>query len=118
MISSQRKAHKYVWLVLALVLAVLLILTIKDLDFTTNFGIVENEQLRAQLNDDTIIIQLSKPFQNPSMVVYELDSGNERGKVLGQLHGIGSYTFKASPKVMGIVVVDEIKKKELYKIQF
>ncbi len=118
MISSQRKSHKYIWLVITIVMPILLVMALNDLSFSSESNSVKMEKLTVSLKDSIVQIELTQPFQSPSPVVYELDDKGRSGKILGQLKGIGKYKFSASKAVNGIVVMDAIKKEELFKIEF
>ncbi|MDT0605444.1 hypothetical protein [Croceitalea rosinachiae] len=118
MIASQRKSHKYVWLIIAIVIPVMLFFAIKDLDFSTTSNNSKKEQLTASFNHSKVQIQLRQPLQSPSPLVYELNANGKPGKILGQLNGIGNYKFSTSSTAKGIVVKDGIKNEELFKIEF
>ena len=117
MILSQRKAHKYIWLVITIAIPILLFFAIKDLDFSSKPGTLKSKQLTAYIEENTLQIQLNEPFKSPSPLVYEMDTNGKVGKLIGQLRGVGNYKFMVSSKVKGLVVLDGIKKEELFKIE-
>ncbi len=119
MIASQRKTHKFIWLGMALAIPVLLFFSVRNLTFTGAIGDASpSEILNAQWGGDTITITLNTSFKNASAVVYGLNKEGKLSRPLGQLLGTGTYTFEASDDIVGIVVIDKIKEKELYKIEF
>ncbi len=118
MIASQRKAHRVIWLILVIVIPVLLFFAVKNLDFSSAQNNSQKEQISAQMKEGKVQIELHTSFASPSAVVYELTHEGKAGKVLGQLAGIGEYTFQASDNIMGILVLDKIKNEELLKIEF
>lgn len=116
MIASQRSAHKFIWLGMAVAVPILLFFTISTLDFSVA-EISQKEQVTVQKVGSNIEIQLNRPFVSPSAVVYELSSSGT-SKILGQLQGVGDYSFEATSEAIGILIKDEIKKKELLKVEF
>ena len=118
MISGQRKVHKFIWLVLAVVLPVLLFLAIRNLNFSPTQIVSVEEQVIAKMIEGKVEIELNIPFESPSAVVYELTHEGKTGRVLGQLEGAGTYSFPASENSRGILVLDNIKNEELLKIEF
>lgn len=120
MISSQRKAHKFIWLGIVVIIPILLFFAIRDLEFSSPFAKnqLPQEELSVSLDRPLVKVHLHRPLKSPSVLVYELDSKGKRGAVLGQLQGVGTYTFSTAPKSKGILIFDEIKKEEHYKIEF
>lgn len=118
MISGQRKAHKFIWVLLAVGLPILLFFIIRNLDFSSTQTYSQKNQIDAKMKEGKVEIELNTPFASPSAVVYELNQGGKKGHVLGQLEGMGTYTFQASENSMGILVLDEIKNEELLKMEF
>ncbi len=120
MIAKQRKAHKLVWLLMAVVAPILLFFAIKDLDFAANIKATETtEQFKVDLaKDRTVLITLSKPLPSSSSVLYEIDAAGKLGKVMGQLQGKGTYKFQVSEAASGIAIVDKIKNENIYTTTF
>ncbi|MEO1011703.1 MAG: hypothetical protein AAFX53_10390 [Bacteroidota bacterium] len=118
MIASQRKAHKFIWLGIAIVIPILLFFVIRNLDISPAQTTVKGDKIVAKKVGKTVEIKLGRSFVSPSAVVYELNPDGDPEKVLGQLKGAGDYSFEASKGTLGIRVVDEIKKEELFKIEF
>ncbi|MEO0572062.1 MAG: hypothetical protein AAF039_10195 [Bacteroidota bacterium] len=119
MIAGQRKAHKLIWLGMALAIPIVLFFAVRNLTFTEAIsGTSPSGQLKARFDTDRITITLNTSFKSPSAVVYALDKEGKIGRPLGQLSAPGTYSFRTSDKVIGVVVVDKIKEQELYKIKF
>ena len=118
MILSQRKSHKYIWLVITIAMPILLFFAIKDLDFSSKSNTLQPKQVTAYVEGNTLQIQLNEPFKSSSLLIYEIDANGKAGKIIGQLAGVGNYKFMLSSKVKGLVIVDGIKKDELFKIEF
>ncbi len=120
MIAGQRRAHKYIWIGILAVLPLLMLLAVKDLDFSTirvsrtSTGLPVSVSLTGQ----SISIQVNTPFKSTSSLVYEMQPNGSRGVVLGQLEGRGTYNFPVSEVAKGIYVVDPIKDVELLKMEF
>ena len=119
MIAKQRKTHLYVWLGIAVLLPVLMILAIKDLDFTTTSAAnaVQESPVTIELMGQSLKLQLTTPLKSSSSVVYEMRADGSRGMVLGQLEGKGNYEFQVTQGTKGIYVMDMIKNVELLKIE-
>ena len=118
MIGSQRKVHRLIWLVMAVILPVLLFFATKDLEFGSK-PYQDQEQLEVKLTKNkTVLIELKKPFPNASSVIYEVDSNGNLGKLLGQFQGMGTYEFELSDTASGIAVVDKLKNTNIYTTTF
>ncbi len=120
MIAGQRKAHKYIWIGIAVVLPLLMFLAIKDLDFTSARTSDASGELPVSfsLSGQSLKIQVDTPLKSTASLVYEMYTDGSRGNILGQLEGRGSYEFLISPGTKGIYIMDAIKKEELFKIEF
>lgn len=119
MIASQRRLHKFVWMGLAIVVPFLMFFAIKNLSFKTHKEIqLNNERLITTFNGETVKIELIEPLKTPSAVIYQLDTSGRKDKVLGQIESLGTYEYPVSGPTMGIVIVDEIKNEEIFKIRF
>lgn len=120
MIASQRKAHKVIWLGLSLLISVLLVLVIKDLEFSSNS--IETQKglpFETKLSENgVVLISLNAPLKTPSALVYEINANKELGAVLGELSGKGEYKFTLSKNAVGITVIDEIKNQKIYTTTF
>lgn len=118
MIAGQRSAHKVIWLLLIITIPVLLFFAINELKFNTIEVTTESQVLEVELVDKKLNLTLNTPFKSASTVVYELNKTGKSGVPIGQLQGVGNYSFHVSNDITGIVVVDVIKERELYKIKF
>ncbi|WP_435624885.1 hypothetical protein [Flagellimonas sp.] len=130
-----RKRHKWIWMVLTPVLAILLFLSARNLDFfpaseTIPIGKAEgnivketeNDEIKAILSNTSrqylLNIWVKTPLKSTSSVVYEINVNGEKGRVLGQLEGEGSYVFPSRSMIKGFVVMDEIKNQQILKLEF
>ena len=119
MMASQRKAHRFIWLGMALVIPVLLYFAVRNLTFIhPTADAPPSEILNAKLGAGEITITLNRSFKSASAVVYGFNKEGRLGSPLGQLLEAGTYSFKTSDGMIGFVVVDMIKEQELYKVKF
>jgi hypothetical protein len=121
MIAKQRKAHRYIWLLLSITIPFLLFFAVKNLQFPSNTTLINQEGMvfETTLMENRIVhIQLNKPIPNSSSVVYEIDSNGELGRVLGQIKSKAEYRFQLSKNAYGISVVDKIKNENIYTTTF
>lgn len=118
MIASQRKAHKVIWLLLTVSMVIFLILSIRELDFSTSTKTISKDAVVASLNGDKVMITINTPLKSASSVVYELTGNGETGRILGQINTVGTYTFKVAGGTKGIIIVDKIKDNQLFKTTF
>ncbi|MEM9648514.1 MAG: hypothetical protein AAF969_08530 [Bacteroidota bacterium] len=120
MIAGQRKAHQRIWLSMGLVLPIFLFFATKDLDFLVEAEDVghPDQFVAKMLENRTLYLKLNIPLQNPSAVVYAVDSEGNPGKILGQLFGVGEYQFILPLDASGISVVDELKNEKIYTATF
>ncbi len=120
MIAGQRRAHKYIWIGILVLLPMLMILAVKDLDFSAAdaSGTSTDLPVSVSLNGQSVSIQVNTPFKSTSSLVYEMLADGSKGAVLGQLEGRGTYDFPVSEATKGIYVVDPIKDVELLKMEF
>ena len=130
-----RKRHKWMWMIISPVLAILLFLSAKNLDFfpaSETFPMekvegnvvkeTENGEVKAILSNTSqqylLNIWVKTPLKSTSSVVYEINSKGEKGAVLGQLEGEGGYVFSSKSMIKGFVVIDEIKNQQILKFEF
>jgi len=137
MTSGLRKAHKYIWLLIAIGIPVFIVFSIKDLDVFSSKSIslseieatksnvikvIENDLIKASLikEDSTNYIEviLKSTLKNPSSLVYKLDQNDEKGELIGQLTTIGVYKFELEQSLKGIVVYDALKETLISKLEF
>jgi hypothetical protein len=137
MTSGQRKAHKYIWLLIAIGIPILILFSIKDLDvFSSNnmssseikatksnvIKVAENDLIKVSLikidSTNSIEVILKSTLKNASSLVYELQKNNKKGKLIGQLTTVGIYNFQIKQSLKGIVVYDALKETLISKIEF
>jgi len=137
MTSGQRKAHKYIWLLIAIGIPALIVFSIKDLDVFSSksdsiskveatksnvIKIAENELIKASLikMDSTYSIEviLKSTLKNPSSLVYELYKNDEKGELIGQLTTVGIYNFELKQSLKGIIIYDALKETLISKLEF
>lgn len=120
MIAGQRKAHKYIWIGMVIVLPVLIVFAVKDLDFRSERAQITSGEspISVSRTEQSVTIQVNTPLKSTASLVYEMQTNGSQGKVLGQLEGKGDYNFSISQGAKGIYIVDPIKKVELLKIEF
>jgi hypothetical protein len=137
MTSGQRKAHKYIWLLIAIGIPILILFSIKDLDvFSSNnmssseikatksnvIKVAENDLIKVSLikidSTNSIEVILKSTLKNASSLVYELQKNNKKGKLIGQLTTVGIYNFQIKQALKGIVVYDALKETLISKIEF
>jgi hypothetical protein len=136
MTSGQRKAHRYIWLVLAILIPIIIGVSVKDLSiFSTEEHLeivstnnsktilktVENELVKVSIVEQdsitTVEIILKKPLKHPSSSVFTVKN-DKRGYFIGQLNSVGIYNFKVTTIPKGIIVYDDIKETKITKIMF
>lgn len=133
MTSGQRKAHRYIWLLLILLVPLLIIFSTKDLNLThldtttsakpkiskdTLIKVVENELIKASLYSNSIEIILKSTLKNASSIVYETDSKGNKIRIIGQLNTSGIYNFKLETQPKSILVYDGLKESVITKLEF
>ncbi len=133
MTSGLRKAHKYIWLLLAIIIPVVLIFAIKDLNITLSkknknshaviskenvLKVFENDILKSSLFESHIEIILKTTLKNPSSIVYEMDEKGNKSNVIGQLTTAGIYKFDINNIPKGIIISDDLKNIDITKFSF
>ncbi len=135
--SGLRKTHKFVWLVLAVIVPVLIIFSIKDLDvFVSNendslqfesaksdvINTAENELIKASIvniqNSYELEIILKSALKNPSSILYSLDEKEEKETVIGQIFSPGIYRYNIEKQLKGVMLFDAIKNERITKLIF
>lgn len=129
--AGLRKRHKYIWLFLAIVIPILLILVIKDLDFsqttdanhTTEALSNPINQVKHNLMDAVVIekdgagvleLNVKQPLKSASSIIFSLNDNQE----IGQIEGVGTYSFALKTEIGGIIIKDVIKNQEILKLEF
>jgi hypothetical protein len=130
MTSGLRKAHKYIWLLLIIIVPVIMVFSIKDLDpFSsrthaasqltgskkTSIKTSENDIIKVSVFESHVEIILKTTLKNSSSAVYEMDKKGNKSKVLGQLTTAGIYNFNINNLPKGIIIYDAIKQVEITK---
>ena len=133
MTSGLRKAHKYIWLLLIIIVPVIMVFSIKDLDIfssennTTSqlkgskkvsLKTSENDIIKASVFERHVEIILKSTLKNSSSVVYEMDEKGNKSGVIGQLTTAGIYNFNINILPKGIIVYDDLKDVEITKLSF
>jgi hypothetical protein len=128
-----RKAHKYIWLALVLIIPIIIIFSIKDLavfssekedvsqiEYSENKNIAsfENDIIRASFSENQIEVILKTSLKNSSSVVYAIDAKGNKFEVIGQLTTAGVYTFKSNTRPKGIIISDDLKNVQITKLMF
>jgi hypothetical protein len=133
MTSGLRKAHKYIWLALVLVIPTIILFSIKDLavfssekdevsqiKYSENKDIAsfENDIIKTSFSENKIEVILKTTLKNPSSVVYAVDAKGNKSIVIGQVTRAGVYTFKTKAKPKGIIISDDLKNVLITKLMF
>ena len=133
MTSGQRKAHKYIWLLLAIIIPVIMIFAIKDLNVFSSenntsstlegskkvsLKSFENDIIKASLFESHVEIILKSTLKNTSAVVYEMDKKGNKTIIIGQLTTAGIYNFNINNLPKGIIIYDDLKHVEITKFSF
>jgi|GEM_PF-2144461 len=133
MTSGQRKAHKYIWLLITLLIPLVIIFAVKDLnlfDSENKTGSTfeaskkklikqsENDLIKASLYESSIEIILKSTIKNSSAVVYATDTKGNRKDLIGQLTTTGIYNFNINNLPKGILIYDALKKENITKLTF
>lgn len=137
MTLGQRKAHKYIWSTLVVVMPLVIFFAIKDLNIfslkndsavqleSSGDNLVkmsENELIKASLYEKdsarTIQIILKSPLKNPTSVVFTVNNNDKKGGIIGQLSTVGIYNFKIESFPIGIAIYDTLKETLITKLVF
>jgi len=133
MTSGLRKVHKYIWLLLLIIVPVIMFFSIKDLDIFSsennatsqlkgskkvNLKTFENDIVIASVFENHIEIILKSTLKNSSSIVYEMGEKGNKSDVLGQLTTAGIYNFDINNLPKGIIIYDELKQVEITKFSF
>ena len=133
MTFGQRRAHKYIWLTLAIAIPAIMIFATKDLnilpskkigksnDLVTNkiaLKIFENDIVKVSLFENQMEVILKATLKNSSSVIYEMNIAGEKSNTLGQLSTAGIYKFNIKNLPTGIIISDDLKMEESTKFLF
>ncbi len=130
MTTGLRKAHKYIWLLLIIIVPMIMFFSVKDLDLFSSRTITasqvtgskkmslksyENDIVKIAVFESHLEIILKMTLKNSSAVVYEMDKKGNKSNVLGQLTTAGIYNFNINNLPKGIIIYDDIKQVEITK---
>ena len=133
MTSRLRKAHKYSWLLLIIIVPVMMFFSIKDLDIFSSdnnstsqlngsnkmsLKVSENELVKFVVFESHVEIILKTTLKNSSSIVYEMDEKGNKSSVIGQLTTAGIYEFDINKLPKGIIIYDTLKDVEITKLSF
>ena len=133
MTSGQRKMHKYLWLLLIIIVPFIMIFSIKNLDIfssennTTSqlkgskkasLKSFENDIIKITIFENQVEIILKSTLKNSSSLVYEMDEKGNKSGVIGQLTTAGIYNFNINYLPKGIIIYDDLKQVEIAKFSF
>ncbi|MGK0316830.1 MAG: hypothetical protein ACI86M_003066 [Saprospiraceae bacterium] len=133
MTSGQRKAHKYIWLVLIIVVPLTMFSSIKNLNIFSasrhmpthlegsheiSLKSYENDIVRVSVFESSIEVILKSTLKNSSAVVFEMDAKGNKLKAMGQLTTTGIYNFNTINLPKGIIIYDDLKQVEITKFSF
>ena len=133
MTSGLRKAHKYIWLLLIVVVPVIMFLSLRDLDIFSSekhaasqltgskempLKFFENHIIKASVFESQLEIILKSTLKSSSSVVYEMDEKGNKSRVIGQLTAAGIYNFNINNLPKGIIIYDDLKQVEITKFSF
>jgi len=130
MTSGLRKAHKYIWLLLLVIVPVIMVFSIKDLNIFSSENTTasqfesskkaslksfENDIVRTSVFESHIEIILKSTLKNSSSIVYDMDEKGNKSNVIGQLTTAGIYNFNINNLPKGIIIYDDLKQEEITK---
>ncbi len=136
MTSGQRKAHKYIWLLLLICIPIGIYFSVKDLSFSSEKTLaseteitkkdilktVQNEVIKITTYKkvNSIEIILKTPLKNATSVAYLLNKDFTKGKFIGQLATVGVYNFNIDKEenIIGIAIYDALKETLITKLTF
>ena len=133
MTSGLRKAHKYIWLLLVIIVPIIIIFSIKDLNIFSSesndiselkgskeisLKSVEDDIVKASVYKNHIEIILKTTLKNSSSVVYAMNDKGNRSHIIGQLTTAGVYNFNINNLPKGLIIYDALKNVEITKFSF
>ncbi len=140
MTTNLRKIHRYLWIIIALMLVPLMSLAVVNIpsfpfdiqlinehQIPEKFLIKEFDQQHLKINlrgaeenqIQQIEIIIKTPLKSANASVYTWNQKeNQKGSFLGELGSRGIYRFPISSSAKGIIIEDEIKKNIVQKISF
>ena len=134
MTSGLRKAHKYIWLLLIIIVPAMMFFSVKDLAVfssekesvktsietsnKTRIASTENDIIKVSLYESHIEMILKTTLKNATSVVYNMDSNGNKSDIIGQLSTAGIYKFTINNLPKGIIIYDALKEVEITKLTF
>jgi len=131
MISSQRKRHRWIWIIIGVVLPLLAVLAVlrtpsfpysKTSEILTETSLpilkeIESDLFKINLrgasdNVEELELLLKVPLKSPSAVVFD-----DQQNVLGQIGARGVYRFPIRPANTAITIKDPIKNQIITEIK-
>lgn len=133
--KGQRRTHRTTWLLIAVSIPVLIFIALNgrsfvDMnDFITSdlmekgtSLVIEREGFSTAIVTENkrsqLLINLNQPLKHPSALVYTIDDNGNMDELLGQLQGVGTYSFDLPEAFSGILIYDKIKDVEIEKMVF
>jgi hypothetical protein len=133
MTTGLRKAHKFIWLLLIIVIPVIMVFSIKDLGLFSSekntasqvtgskkvsLKSFENDIVKTSVFESYLEIILKSTLKNSSSVVYNMDEKGNKAGVIGQITTAGIYNFSINNLPNGIIIYDDLKDVEITKFSF
>ncbi len=132
MTSALRKAHKYSWLLLILLIPLIMIFALKDVPLLSNnealttfesskgniIKTAENDLLKVSVRSNSIEVILKRTIKNASSIIYNSDSKGNKNHIIGQISTVGIYTFNIETPPKSIVLYDNLKGELITKLDF
>lgn len=131
MTSGLRKAHKFIWLILIIVVPVIMFFSMKDLNVFSsennsvsqhidskknNTKSFENDIIKVVVFEGHIEIILKTTLKSSSSVVYGVDEKGNKLNIIGQITTAGIYNFNINNLPKGIIIYDDLKQVEITKL--
>ena len=132
-----RKVHRYSWLFIVIMLPLLIMFSIKDLDFSSSkntslqsekssakqlIKVAENELVRVswlqKADLKSVEVILKTPLKSASSLVYTLTKSGEKGILIGPVSTVGIYQFSFQEPLEGIVIYDTLKETPITQLLF
>lgn len=133
MTSGLRKVHKFIWLLLIIIVPIIMLLSVKDLNVFSsknntssavegskklNLNSFENDIVKTSVFESHVEIILKSTLKNSSSIVYEIDKKGNKSSVIGQITTAGIYNFKINNRPNGFIIYDDLKQIEITKFSF
>lgn len=130
MTSNLRKAHKVIWIALAIAVPVLLVFSVLGIQASPltdaafrepsqteeQRQVLDNDDLFIGLTSNSIQVILKKPLKSPASVAYSVSKTKSEEVYLGTLGKKGIYNFPVDRSVQHIRIYDGLKKDNLLTV--